>query len=416
MPNLRYKRLFICLLLSISILNLTMLWHGRDYMARGYGDFTAFYTAAKLLRGGHSGDLYDARLQWSVQREFASAVSIRNGPLPYIRPPFQAVMFLPLAWLNYQQAFVVWMGIKILILLSIPFLLRPNVFGPPWLSPWLSGFLCLAVGPVAMDLLQGQDAILFLLICVLTFRALQRRSHGLAGFWLGLGLFKFHLVLPIILIFTLKKQRRIVLGFLGTAMCLLLASIALFGWRELAQYPVYLWNISHQSGTGVVQSQYMANLRGLLQMFSRSTQWQRLADWLYLPVAILGVVTAWKTWPSQEGANQELFLAGFCMCLPVALLVSFYFSGYDIIVLILPVLLLSSKIIHEPRLPRWLKVVYPISLAFLLLIPVSMTQVLYFHLEHWDAMALLAFSGVLACALHSWRKNESQACASFASS
>lgn len=403
MQSLKYKRMFISLLVAIAILNMVALWYGRDYMRRGYGDFAAFYTAAKLLQRGHASGLYDLKVQWSVQQEFASTVSIRNGPLPYIRPPFQAIVFLPLAYLDYQQAFLLWMGFKVLILFSIPFLLVPDAPALPRRYQWLAGFLCLSVGPVAMDLLQGQDAVLFLLVCALTIRSLYRGTDGLAGVWLGLGLFKFHLVLPVILLLALKRQRRSVFGFLVTAVSLLLVSGLLVGWRELVHYPGYLWNISHKPGNGVIQPQNMANLRGLFHMLPPS--WWRLADGAYLVSVIAGIFAAWRIWASpQMRADRNVFVAGFCFSLPVALLVSFYFSGYDIIVLLLPAFLLSAPIVGDPRLPRWSKVIYAASLAFLLLIPISWAQLLQLHLENWDAIALLAFSGVLAYALSVWRE------------
>src|SRR5689334_3251326 len=125
--RIRWKPVFICLLAALAALNLGVLWYGRGYMVQGYGDFAAFYTAGRLLKRGQAAKLYDAKHESDIQLEFASNVTIRRGPLPYIRPPFQAILFLPLAWLGYPYAFFVWMGIKISILFLIPFLLRPHL-------------------------------------------------------------------------------------------------------------------------------------------------------------------------------------------------------------------------------------------------------------------------------------------------
>ena len=65
--------------------------------------------------------MYDRRAQWQVQQEFASSVKIRRGPLPYVRPPFESLLFLPLAYFKYPLSCVLWGAFKIFILLTVPF-------------------------------------------------------------------------------------------------------------------------------------------------------------------------------------------------------------------------------------------------------------------------------------------------------
>lgn len=407
--TIRWKRVFICFLAVLAAVNITVLWYGRDYMVKGYGDFAAFYTAGKLLLRGQGPHLYDAKQQWDVQREFASTVNIRHGPLPYIRPPFQAILFLPMAWLDYPRAFFVWMALKISILFIIPFLLRPHLSSVPLRFYWLTSLLSLSVAWITMDLLQGQDAILFLLICVLAFTALSRRSDFLAGVWLGLGLFKFHIILPLILVFVLRRKGRTVLGFLVVALCLLLISIALVGRETLFQYPWYLWSVSQNPGMGVLQAYSMPTLRGGIHRLSLAAGWQRVADWFYMPLAIIAIVIAATIWPSNRDriSNKELFVAGYSFSLVTAILVSFYFSGYDMMLLLLPALLLTPHFLNSPRLAGWAKVTFVATLGFLLFIPVAWILLLNLHLQHWETLALLLLGGVLAYAINIWREEAS---------
>ena len=116
----RFQRLGICCLILWAALNAGLLWLERDSILDGYGDFTSFYTAGRIVAGGHSASLYDPKTQWQVQQEFASKVKIRSGPLPYVRPPFEALLFLPFAYLAYPTAFVVWMALKVALLLALP--------------------------------------------------------------------------------------------------------------------------------------------------------------------------------------------------------------------------------------------------------------------------------------------------------
>ena len=110
-------------LLGFAALNAWMIWQAHDPILQGYVDFASFYTAGRIVQSGQSPRLYDPALQWKVQQEFASTVKIRRGPLPYVRPPFEALVFLPLAYLTYPTACVVWMALKTVLLLAIPFLL-----------------------------------------------------------------------------------------------------------------------------------------------------------------------------------------------------------------------------------------------------------------------------------------------------
>lgn len=72
------------------------------------------------MRSGQSARLYEPALQWKIQQQFASKVKIRLGPLPYIRPPFEALLFLPFAYLGYPAACLLWMAAKIVLLLAVP--------------------------------------------------------------------------------------------------------------------------------------------------------------------------------------------------------------------------------------------------------------------------------------------------------
>ena len=80
-------------------LHLFLFINLRGRIEQGYPDFTAFYTAATLLRHGLGHQLYNPKIQYEAQESFAGNISSRRGPLPYIHPPFEALIFLPLTLL-----------------------------------------------------------------------------------------------------------------------------------------------------------------------------------------------------------------------------------------------------------------------------------------------------------------------------
>ena len=211
------------------ILHAVLAWNLREYIPKGYADFTIFYSAGKIIRSGPRANLYDGTLQFQVQREFAPEVRIRQAALPYNHPPFEALLFVPLTWLGYLNAYLVWNLFNLLALCTIPILLRDQVALLRTRPPWFWALLALAFFPAFMTLIQGQDSILLLLIFVLTYVFLKKNADFVAGSCLALGLFRFHLVLPLALILLLRSKRKAVLGFSCVAVFLLVLSVGLVG-------------------------------------------------------------------------------------------------------------------------------------------------------------------------------------------
>jgi len=79
-------------------------------------DFPDFYCAARMLADGHGHQLYDPE----VQRQYQARYAERVGTL-YIHPPFEAVLYLAVAWLPLSRAYLVWS------FLSLAFLGSPRV-------------------------------------------------------------------------------------------------------------------------------------------------------------------------------------------------------------------------------------------------------------------------------------------------
>ena len=95
--------------------------------------------------------------------------------------------------------------------------------------PWFEAMLCVGFFPIFLDLYQGQDAVLLLLLLVCALRSLCVQKDALGGAFLALGLFKFHLVIPVVLVLILVGRRRVLAGFLPTALALVAVSAAIAG-------------------------------------------------------------------------------------------------------------------------------------------------------------------------------------------
>src|SRR3989442_10323713 len=127
MKTRTFRMLLTLFLAGMLSLHLLLAWNAAGLIRKGYPDFTIFYSAGKIVRQGLGAKLYDEQTQYRIQQEFAAGVSIRQGPLPYNHPPFEALIFVPFTWLPYFTAYLLWDVINLLILCSLPLLLRQHI-------------------------------------------------------------------------------------------------------------------------------------------------------------------------------------------------------------------------------------------------------------------------------------------------
>ena len=162
---------------------------------------------------------------------------------------------------------VPWGLVNLAMLAALPVLLRPHV---PLLARWPSAAWTvgsLAFFPVFFALLQGQDAILLLFLYALAFVSLKKQRLTAAGAWLGCAMFKFHLVLPFLLLLlvqqkTFQAKTRIVTGFLLVCAMLGAVSIVAVGPQQLIAYPRYVLGLEKTMAMGAIMPSDMPNLRG----------------------------------------------------------------------------------------------------------------------------------------------------------
>jgi len=356
------------------------LWSVRERIARGDPDFTVFYTAGKILRAGHGALLYDAPTQLAAQREFADNSDIRRGPLPFIHPPFEAVLLVPFTFFSYTVAFWLWSALNLVLLYFIVILLRRSV---PLLKRLTSGELfviCLAFFPIFANFHQGQDAILLLLIVVLAYRALTRQAIFLAGCWLGFGIFKYHLILPLVFILVIWKGSKLFWGFVSVSAALTLLSLAVVGWRGVLQYPALALQVVSSPDFGGIPPRQLPNLMGLLggwsslDHISRGLQVTALASAL-----LLLIVVAWL-----RRASNDLRLFGLCLSCAViaAALAGYSTNTYDLSLLVLPLALVADYLAKIAKRDRF-NIVVPV-------LPLLISPVWFFLWMKWQHINLIA--------------------------
>jgi hypothetical protein len=328
---------------------------------QGYGDFASFYATGTLVRRGLGSEVYDHKAQWKVQQEFASKVDLRHGPLPFIRPAFEAYLFSVFARWSYPTALMIWTAFKIALLAAIPFIVVQRGSWREQIPLWAVGFLALGTFPEFTDLLFGQDAPLLACLFAISYRQLATKRDGGAGFVLGLGLFKFQLVIPFILVLWIAGRKRVLGGLVASAIAVLAISYHMVGWNGLLQYPRDLVALN-RTGNGLITPGNQMNLRGLLIFAVGRVSYPGRIHWALAPVAIAAIVYAGILW---RKAGDRLLPEAFGVALIATIITSYYAYDYDLLLLIVPLLAMRARettTLQPDRITRYLE-----SAGFLLL-------------------------------------------------
>jgi Glycosyltransferase family 87 len=377
-------------LLGFAVLNGWIFWNLRNSIVQGYGDFASFYPAAQVVREGQSARLYDPGLQREMQQQFPLSVRKRRGPLPYIRPPFEALLFVPLTYVKYPLACLLWTGINVILLLLVAGILSKIQGEGPGAPGY--GFIALvtfAFFPVAFDLIVGQDSILLLLILAVGLGLLLRGKEFKCGAVLALGLFKFHLMIPLLAIFALRKKGRLVLGSAAVAGMLLAISWMMVGSAGIWAYPRYLWRLNRDPELGMVNVQNMPNIRGLISLFLGAGSFPAAAHWFLGGMVVLGIIIASRSWRGQE---RNSIIAAYCFSIVITLATSYYANSYDLTLLLLPLVLLGNGCWLRNGIDGWPRMLFLGSAACLLFTPLLWALSLRTNQFRWAAVGLLGLA------------------------
>lgn len=367
-----------------------VFWNARELVTKGYPDFAIYYTAGTMVRSGMGGQLYDEAAQFRVQQQFAPQVTTRQAALPFNHPPFEALLFAPFSFLSFRAAYFSWLLVNLAMLALLPGMLREWVpmlgLAPVWV--WVAaefGFF-----PIFFALLQGQDAILLLFFYALTLVSLKGGRFAIAGAWLACGLFKFHLVLPFLVLLLagqmpFEQRKKIAGGFGLSAGTLVLISLLVAGTRQMMFYPRFVLGLEATVAQGAIQPSDMPNLRGMVNLLAG-----RLAhvDGIVLLLsAVLFLLALWIVrLPETSGDSR------FALALLVTVLVSYHSLGYDLCVLTIAVLLVATRLRSEVMGRSWTRVAMIAGMAGLLFSPLQALLLMRYSQLGWMGWAVLCLA------------------------
>ena len=336
------KFLVAAFLLAMMFCNLALLFRVTPWLRNGYQDFTIFYTSGRLLRSGEASSLYNLATQYRMQLTFTH-VPIRQGPLPFNHPPFEALLFVPFTMLDYWPAYLLWTALNLIMLAASVTLLRKHFSQLAAVPPLVLGLGAIAFFPVAIGIIQGQDVILLLLLFVLAIISLDRGNDAAAGALLGVGLFRPHVVVPLV-VFVAIRRWRVLAGFTPVALVLGAISVAIMGWRGPVDYARF---VLHLEGTGArgFGVEAVPNLRGLVAQLPGLGPSGRWAALLILASSVGVSFVALRR--IRYGRDSVIFVS--VLAAVTTILISFHALVYDVSLLLPMVLFLLSRTLGVAR-------------------------------------------------------------------
>ncbi len=306
----------------------------------GHTSFRQLYTAGYMVRAGHAHELYDYTAQKFYQDQLVSREAIL---MPFIRPPFDALVFVPFSFLSYSSAYVTFLILSVGLLAVSVRLLHPLTENLRASHKWLPIAIFASFVPVASALMLGQDSILLLALLSASMFALDKERNFTAGALAGLGLFKFHLLIPLALLLLCWRRIRFFAGFSSVAAALALISIVVSSPAQIRFYAGSLLNIG-QGGNGGAHEllryplpiTMMASLHGLVNGIFEAPSIQRTIVTILLVAAVMlwVAIAVPRTCPTQWMVS---------IALTTAVLVSYYLFIYDLTILLLPLAAALSR-------------------------------------------------------------------------
>jgi hypothetical protein len=269
----------------------------------GFADFRQIYSGAYMMRTGMGRELYHPSAQKQVQD---ATISPALNSLPVNHPSIEYLILSPLSYLPYRAAYLAWAALNIVALILCIRLL-PIPYG------WLKAALFAGFAPMSIAIIHGQDTIWFLLLLLIAFRCRREFNMGLI---LGCGAFRFHLLIPILLVYAIWRRWKVLSGASITAALVAVLSIALVGIAESLQYAR---TAAHSTDVAMMER------TNLLAFLSRLVPSHSLAIMISAGLSIGALWLVSRTSPS---------LATAVLTVPI---LSYHLLAHDLVILLLPI-------------------------------------------------------------------------------
>ena len=311
------------------------------YFKGTHNDFLAFYTTGQLSASGHIDQVYDEQSLTDLQRQIVPHPVGALGYMPYLNPPFVAVLLAPLEWVDVNDARLIWMIINVLVMIGVGWVLTRSVRNR-WLRVLFVGLIASSY-PVFQNLIQGQLSIIITALSLLGIYFAEKQRWFTSGLCLSILAVKPQLALFVGIALLIFRQWDIIKGILAGVGAVVLITLPFTGIKLYQTYASFSAHVgeSHVSGAGRVgdttwkgDMKYMYSLSGLSVATFGQNNVVLTNTFTYGIAAILIALFAWASRvqrPSLASTRGRLVLAA---TIAIALVINPHAYSHDGILLL----------------------------------------------------------------------------------
>jgi hypothetical protein len=293
-------------------------------------DFVAFWSGARLAIEGVPEAVFELE---RIRAQQIAAVGAPVGVTAWHYPPTFLLAVMPLGWMPYPVALVLW-----LVLPVIGFwLVLKRLCG----DRTVAALLLLFPG-MALCLVSGQNGVITAALLGAALLSLDERPLR-AGILFGLLTYKPHLAALIFPALAVGGYWRVLMAASATAAAMVLASIAVLG---LAAWTAFLGNLEFLTrvlDSGAVPWVRMPTVYAAARLFEADIAMARLLQTLASVAMVATVCAIWYRRAALAWRGSVLALA-----LPLA---TPYCFDYDLVLMTLPIAWLIQATAQEKAQP-----------------------------------------------------------------
>lgn len=289
-----------------------IFWHAAT--TRRAADFSWGYCTAEILRTRGPAYLYDfAAMRQCVARQFP----VEPGALPFVRPPFYALLLAPLALVGPQTALLLWLALNAAAFLAALALTARALDLELSVLAWHGAIFV----PAFYSFFNRQDVGWLLLPVAASYYLLARHRPFAAGLVLSVASVKFHLWLLVPAVFLVRRNRPALAGLAAGGGALLVVSLLLVGPAGLVRYADMLVR-NPQPNTHFTER--ICNLWNLVPSL-----------WLRIPLVTATAAACWvafrrlplleavaTAWLASLALTPHIYLSDYLLALPAFLLLA----------------------------------------------------------------------------------------------
>lgn len=329
--------IFLLCLVNVAIILINIgLWVIAAYQKLFFAaDFTSFYTGYYMVKIGEGVNLYDSALQAKYQQLFMRGMTFEGGVLLFPNPPFIAILFSPLSFLQLDAAFYIWTLMQLGLLVWLLFRIK-DLF-PHWEKFERIVFIItfLAFWPLTNSFLLGQFSLILLVCLVQVYIFMKNFKLSKAGIWLAFMAIKPQALLIPGMMTLNKRYWRVAVSAVSFGLIIFIASSIIIGIQPWLDYVQSLKALGSYFGKYGVDPSTEYTLRGVLSNILGNSQ-GNLTNSISIIFLLLGMVFVWFLWRKDVPQNHPRFILYFAFTILFSVFLSLHLNPHDSLMLVLP--------------------------------------------------------------------------------